>query len=146
LQASLDQAAVAGRLAVNLRGTRPAYKFTGTVKGMPFQSGKVDAKGTLETSGVGLQVLANLTSGGTFTGTNVDVGALNPCRTISGQYALTWSQALPRLRLTALNLRTADETFTGSGATQDDGRLVVLVTNGTKEMRMSGPLAKVRIE
>jgi hypothetical protein len=146
LQASLDQAAVAGRLAVNLRGTRPAYKFTGTVKGMPFQSGKVDAKGTLETSGVGLQVLSNLTSGGTFTGTNVDVGALSLCRTISGQYALTWSQTLPRLRLTALNLRTADETFTGSGATQDDGRLVVLVTNGTKEMRMSGPLAKVRIE
>jgi hypothetical protein len=106
----------------------------------------VDAQGTLETSGIGMQLLANLTSEGTFAGSNMDFGPLTLCRTVSGNYALTWPQAAPRLRLTGLNLRTADELFTGSGGTQDDGRLVVLLTNGTREMRMSGPLAKVRVE
>ncbi len=146
IQASLDKSAVSGRLTVNLRGTRPAYKLTGSLKGIPWQSGKVDAEGTLETSGTGLQLLTNLTSDGTFTGSNVDFGALMPCRTVSGSYSLTWPQATPRLRLTALNLRTADETYIGSGATQDDGRIVILLTNGNKEMRMSGPLAKLKVE
>lgn len=146
IQATLDKAGITGRLAVNLRGTRPAYKLTGGLNGFAFQSGKVDAKGTLETSGIGPQLLANLTSDGAFTASNVDIGMLALCRTVSGSYGLTWSQSQPRLKLTSLNLRTADETYTGSGATQDDGRLLVLLTNGSKEMRMSGPLAKVKVE
>jgi hypothetical protein len=146
LQAALDKAPLSGRLIANLRGTRPAYRLTGTLKGMPWQSGKVDAEGALETSGIGVQLLSNLKSEGAFTAANVDFGAVMLCRTVSGNYALTWPQATPRLRLTGLNLRTADETFTGSGGTQDDGRLLVLLTNGTKEMRMIGPLAKVKVE
>jgi hypothetical protein len=146
IQASLDKAALSGRLAVNLRGTRPVYRLTGSLKGLPWQSGKVDTQGTLETSGTGLQLLAGLTADGTFMGSNVDFGALTPCRTVSGNYSLTSPQGAPRLRLTGLNLRTADETYTGSGATQEDGRIVILLTNGAKELRMSGPLAKIKVE
>jgi hypothetical protein len=146
LQANLDHAAVTGKLAIDLRGTRPAYKLTGSLKGLPWQSGKVDAEGTMETSGTGLQLLANLKSEGAFTGANVDLGALTLCRAVSGNYALTWPQATPQWRLTGLNMRTADEVYTGSGGTQDDGRVVILLTNGSKEMRMSGPLAKLKVE
>ena len=46
------------------------------------------------------------------------------------------------LRLTDLNLRISDDTYTGRGATQEDGRLIVVLTDGTREMRVSGPLAK----
>ena len=52
----------------------------------------------------------------------------------------------PRLRLTSLAVRTDDDNYTGRGATQDNGRLVVLLTSGAGELRMSGPLAKVRVE
>jgi hypothetical protein len=45
-----------------------------------------------------------------------------------------------------MNLRTEDETYTGRGATQDDGRLVILLTNCSWEMRMSGTLAKLKVE
>jgi hypothetical protein len=146
MQATLDKSAVSARLAINLRGRRPAYKLTGSLKGITWQSGKVDAQGTLQTSGTGLELLTNLVSDGKFTGSNVDFGALTLCRTVSGSFSLTWPQATPQLRLTSLNLRTADEIYTGSGSTQDDGRLVILLTNGSKEMRMSGPLAKVKVE
>ena len=146
IQASMGDAAVAGRLAVNLRGTRPAYILTGSLKGIPWQSGKVNAQGTLTTSGTGLQLLTNLISEGTFTGSNLDIGSLTPCRTVTGTYNLTWPQDVPRLRLTGLSLRTADEIYTGSGGTQDDGRIVILLTNGSKELRMSGPLAKLKVE
>jgi hypothetical protein len=71
----------------------------------------------------------------------LDFGTLSPWRTVSGTYSLT-----PRLRLSDVNLRTDDESYTGRGSTQDDGRLQILLTNGTKEVRMIGPLAKLRLE
>jgi hypothetical protein len=146
IQAKLDRAAITGKLAVNLRTARPSYMLTAKVKGLDWQGGKLDADGTLETSGRGRQLLANLTSEGTFTGAALDFGTLEAWRSISGSYNLAWSQTAPRLRLTGLNLRTEDETYTGRGATQDDGRLVILLTSGSKEMRMRGTLAKLKVE
>jgi hypothetical protein len=143
LQAKLDHAAITGKLGVNLHGNRPSYKLTGSVKGLIWQSGKLDAEGFLETFGTGSQVLANLTSEATFTALGLDLGAVSPWRSVSGSASLAWS---PRLRLTALNLKMEDETYTGSGATLDDGRLVILLNSGTKEMRMSGTLAKLKLE
>ncbi|MGA2268498.1 MAG: hypothetical protein ABSH44_08530 [Bryobacteraceae bacterium] len=146
IQAKLDGAAITGKLAVNLRAARPSYKLTAKVKSLEWQSGKLDADGTLETSGTGSQLLANLTADGSFTGAALDFGTLAPWRSISGSYNLAWLQAVPRLRLSDLTLRTEDGTFTGRGATQDDGRLVIVLTNGAKEMRVSGTLAKLKVE
>ena len=112
---------------INLRGKRPTYKLTGKVKGLNWQSGKMDAEGTLETAGTGDQLLANLTTEGTFTGSALDFGTIPPWRSVSGSCNLAWS---PRLRLTGLNLRMEDETYTGRGVTQDDGRLVIQLTSG----------------
>jgi hypothetical protein len=146
IQAKLDRAAITGKLAVNLHGSRPAYKFTGKLKDMPWQSGKIDAEGTLESSGTGLQLLANLASGGTFAATALDFGAASMWRAFSGKFNLRWSASAPRLRLTALNLRTSDDTYTGSGSTLEDGRVMVVLTDGTREMRMTGSLAKLKVE
>jgi hypothetical protein len=146
MQAKLDRAAITGKLAVNLRAARPSYKLTAKVKGWDWQAGKLDADGTLETSGTGSQLLANLKSEGTFSGVALDFGTPEAWRSISGSFNLAWSQTAPRLRLTGLNLRTGDETYTGRGATQDDGRLAILLSSGTKELRMSGTLAKLKVE
>jgi hypothetical protein len=146
LQTKIEGAAIAGKLDINLRGSRPNYKLTGKVKGIPWQAGKLDLDTSLDTFGTGVQLLTNLSAEGTFNGTNFDLGGLAPLRTAGGTYNLTWWQSGPRLRLTALNLRTDEDTYTGRGATQEDGRLVVLLTSGAKEMRMTGTLAKLKIE
>jgi hypothetical protein len=143
LQTKLDQAAITGRLAINLHGERPSYRMIGSVKGLPWQSGKLDAEGTLETFGTGRQILANLTSAGTFTAASLDFGSSPLCHTMSGSASLAWS---PRLRLTGLNLRVEDDTYTGSGSTADDGRLVISLSNGSKDLKMIGSLAKLKIE
>ena len=144
LQAKLDRAAITGRVIVGLRGAAPSYRVTAKVKGLNWQSGKWDAEGTLETSGTGAQVLANLKSEATFSGSALDFGATPPWRTVSGSCSVAWS---PRLRVTDLSLKTAeDETFTGRGAAQEDGRLVILLSNGAKEMRMTGTVAKLKFE
>jgi hypothetical protein len=144
-QAKLDRTAITGTLAVNLRGTRPTYKLEGKVKGLNWQSGKLDGEGTVETSGTGLQLAANLAADGTFTGAGLDFGGLAG-RTVSGNFSLAWTQTGPRVRLTGLNLRSDDDSYTGHGATEADGRLVVVLTNGVKEVRVSGPLDKLKLE
>jgi hypothetical protein len=131
---------------VNLRGSRPNYKLTSKITGMNWQSGKVDVESDLETFGTGMQLLTNATAEGTFSGAGIELGSPPALRSMAGVYNFSWWQSGPRLRLTALNLRTEDETYTGRGATQDDGRLVILLTNGAKEMRMSGTLAKLKVE
>jgi hypothetical protein len=146
IQAKLERAAITGKLAVNLRTAQPSYKLTAKVKGLDWQAGKLDADGTVETSGTGSQLLVNLKSEGNFTGAGLDFGTPEACRGISGSYNLVWLQTVPRLRLTGLNLRTEDDTYTGRGATQDDGRLVIVLTSGSKELRMSGTLAKLKVE
>ena len=146
IQAKLDHAAISGKLDVNLRGSRPNYRLTAKVKGLPWQSGTVDAETTLVTFGTGGQLLTDASAEGTFNGLAVDLGTLPPLRSIAGNYSFSWWQAGPRLRLTGLTLRTEDETYTGRGATQDDGRLVILLSNGAREMRMSGTLAKLKVE
>jgi hypothetical protein len=100
----------------------------------------MDAEGTVETSGVGAQLLANLKSEGTFNGMGLDFG------TLSGGYAVTWTPTAARLRLSDLSLRTEDGIFVGRGATQDDGRLLIVLSNGTREMRMTGTLAALKLD
>jgi hypothetical protein len=145
LQATLDRAAIAGSLSVNLRGARPVYKLTAGVKGFDWQSGKLDGHGTLETSGSGLQLLTNLTSQGVFTAGGLDFGSLTG-RSLSGNYSIAWAATAPRLRLTGLTLRTEDDSYIGRGATQDDGRLLLVLTSGAKELRVIGPFDKLRVE
>jgi len=146
IQATMDRATLAGKLEVNLRGSRPNYRLVSKIKGLAWQGGKVDAETTMETFGTGTQLLTNATAAGTFTGSSVEFGTLPPLRGISGTYSFSWWQAGPRLQLTGLTLRTDEETYTGSGATRDDGRLLIQLTNGAREMRMSGTLAKLKVE
>ncbi len=146
LQAGLDRASIAGKLAINLRGGRPSYAMNAKLKGLPWQSGTVDIEGVFDTNGSGAQLLSNLTSQGSFTVTGADLGFVPSARTLAGKYGLEWWQSAPRVRLTAVNLRTRDETFTGKGSTEEDGRIVVLLSSGSKEVRVSGTLTNLRLE
>ncbi len=141
--AKINGASVTGTLLANLAGPRPAYRFAARVKGLGWQSGKLDADGTLQTAGTGAQLLANLKADGSFAGTALDFGQ-GPWRHSSGTFSLAWSPSGPSI--TNLSLRAEDETYTGHGSVQDDGRLLVILSSGAREMRIVGPLAKLKVE
>src|ERR1017187_5309298 len=90
-------AVITGKLDVNLRGSRPNYRLTAKVKGMKWQSGKVDADSTLETFGTGMQLLTNATGEGIFSGPAIDLETPPPLRSVAGVYSFSWWQAGPRL-------------------------------------------------
>jgi hypothetical protein len=107
--ASLDHAAIEGTLVGTLGARLPSYELSAKVQGLRWQGSRVGVEGTLRTSGIGPQVLANI-------------------------------------HLVDLSLRTDDGIYVGRGAMQDDGRLIVVLTNGAREMRMSGSLASLKLD
>jgi len=90
--------------------------------------------------------LQNLTSEGALSGAALDLGTPLAWRCISASYRLALPEAAPKLRLTAVNLRSGDDSYTGQGSLQENGRLVLLVSNGAKEMRISGPPGKLKVD
>jgi hypothetical protein len=146
LQATLDGAPLTGKLAVNLRGSRPAYKLVARVKGWDWQSGRLDALVTADSAGIGPQLLTNLQAEGTISGAALDFGTALPWRCVSANFNLAWTGAAPRLRFSAISLRTGDDVYTGQGGTQDGGRLLLTLTSGPRELRLSGTPWALRAE
>jgi hypothetical protein len=146
LRASLDGGRVSGALSVNLRGNRPAYRLQAQAKGVAWKSGKVDAETVLESSGTGVELLARLHSSGTFVARGLEMEALPDLDSVSGAYDLVWAQTAPVMHFTDLQLVSGEETYTGQGATQPDGRLLFQLISGSKEMHMSGTLAELRLD
>ena len=137
---------VTGVLSVGLRGNRPTYRLDARATGVEWKAGKVDAETVLEASGTGPELLARLHSTGAFIARGLEMDALPDLESVSGAYDLVWAQTAPILRFTDLQLVSGDETYTGQGATQPDGRLVFQLTSGSKEMHMSGTLAELRLD
>jgi hypothetical protein len=146
IRASLDKGRVTGALLVGLRGSRPTYRLQAHASGVEWKSGKIDADSVLESSGTGLEFLARLHSSGAFVARGLEMEALPDLESVSGAYDLVWVQLAPVLRFTDLQLVSGDDTYTGQGATQPDGRLLFQLTSGTKEMHMSGTLAQLRVD
>ena len=137
LEARLGNGVGYGRLIVNLLGRNPAYRMDYKLDSMDFEGGKIDAEGVLETSGTGRELLTRIRSEGSFAARGLEIS-----KTASGCYRLEW----PRVRLTELQLMVGSELFIGRGATQDDGRLLLQLSSGAKQMRIAGPLAQLVIE
>jgi hypothetical protein len=51
------------------------------------------------------------------------------------------ARVLSNLRLFDLSLRTEDDIYVGRGAVQEDGQLLIVLTDGNKEMRLTSSLA-----
>ena len=146
IQARMMGGTATGSMVVNLRRTTPGYLLTGRLKGANWKSGKLDVEGVVETAGVGPELLAAFRSQGLFRGAGLEFAPL-PAYGISGTYLFAWSHPEPQLRLPELQLTTAEgEVYSGRGATEDDGRLVVLLTSGAREMRVSGTLAQLHVD
>ncbi len=145
VSARLHDGTISGVLTVNLRGAKPAYLLAGRIRTLSCRSGKLDAEGVLETSGVGEELFANLRSAGTFSGRALELGSV-PLKSVAGVYRLSWAQPEPRLHFSNLELAAGEEIFTGGGATQDNGELLIQLSGGGREVRMSGTLAKLHMD
>jgi hypothetical protein len=137
VEGKFENGAVYGRISADLTGRTPAYRLSYYLDSIDFKGGKIDADGKIEASGTGAGLLSNIHSTGSFSGRGLDI-----CKTASGCYRLEW----PHLRLTELQMQVGPDLFIGRGAMQDDGRLLLELSSGAKQIRVSGALAQLAIE
>jgi hypothetical protein len=146
ISAGLNNGAVTGTLSVDLRAAEPVYHLASNLKGVEWNGGTFEAETSLDTSGTGAALLSNLRSEGSFTGQSFDEEPLDQFTSISGCYAFEWAKPVPRLRFTELQMASDGELFLGRGAMQDDGRLLIQVSNGTRQLSVTGTLAQLRLD
>ena len=142
----VENGTVTGRLTVDLRGNAPAYRLASRFESIEWAGGKFNGEAVLDTNGVAQDLLANLRSEGSFTGEEFADGPLDQFQTVSGCYVFEWANPVPHLRFTELVMSTGTELYLGRGAIEDDGRLLIQVSNGSRQLSVTGTLAQLRLD
>jgi hypothetical protein len=141
-----EDAHAVGKMSVSLARSEPAYQLSGTLENFVYRGGQLDVDGQFETRGTGSDLLLNLRSKGTFEGRGIVLGPDAEMRAVAGAYRLTTESGIPRLLLSNLQVSQGADMLVGQGASQPDGHLVLELTSGRKQVRLTGMLLPVRPE
>ena len=140
IHALIDPAEVNGDLAIDLSGRTPHFRFDGKVQEVAYKNGQLDFEGDLEADGLGAQVLSSAHAEGCLKGRSIAFTPDAEFRSVSGCFEMAPG---PRWRITGLEVVQGGETYSGTGSTQADGRLVLDLTNRGKQVRYTSTLASL---
>jgi hypothetical protein len=139
-----DDMRAEGSIGVNLANPLPRYHLTGQVEDMDYRNGKLDVDGELDASGIGDALLLSARADGNFDGRDLNLGPDTEISEMTGAYHLaSVSGLLPRLQLSNVELTQGSDTLIGQGASQPDGHIVLELTSGRKQVRLTGMLLPV---
>jgi hypothetical protein len=142
LESQFGDAAFTGAATVHLAGRQPAYEIEGKLSGVPWRSGTISAEGKLSTSGTGTALFANMRATGSFEGREIDLSALDAYDLLTGSFEWAWDARNPKLRLTQLVMKTGADTYLGSAEMEDNGQLVLKISDGTKHIQAAGAILR----
>jgi AsmA family len=146
LEWHLEGTHAAGKMTVNLTHAEPAYQLTGSMENFDYRSGQLDVDGEFTTSGIGADLLLNLRSVGTFEGRGIVLAPDAEMRAVSGSYRVATANGIPRLLLSNVQVSQGADTLVGQGSSQPDGHLVLELTSGRRQVRLTGMLLPVHPE
>ena len=135
-----------GKLSLNLDKPSPAYNWTGTIENLEYRNGRLAVDGEIETSGIAQNLLLNIRSQGTFEGQGIELGPDTQVSAITGGYTLAPVSGIPRLVLSNIQVEQGADTFSGQGSSQPDGHIVLELTSGRKQLRLTGMLLPIHPE
>lgn len=138
IRAHRGDAVAEGNLAVRLEANSPHYRLVGRVSDADYKNGTLTFEGTSETQGTGVQLLANARAEGSFEGEDIAFSPEAEFRAISGLFELT---APAKLHLKNVAASQGLEEYTGQGAMQSDGRLLLEMTTGKRQVKLAGSLS-----
>jgi hypothetical protein len=125
LSARLDQASLAGDLQVDLAGRAPHYRFEGKLNDLAYLGGKLDFEGSVDAEGAGAEILASAHAEGRVRGRTITFSPDVEFRTGVACFEVSEQAPGERWKLSSVEVTQGAETYTGSGSTQSDGRLVL---------------------
>ncbi len=127
---------IAGRVSIDLSGREPVYEISGRMKNQSWKGGHITINTAATAYGTGIKLLSTMEAAGAFTASAVE----DNLDQATGKYDLVWRGKSPRLSLSAIQLQSASDTYTGKGHLLQDGTLLLQLDSATKQARISGPL------
>ncbi|MBV9675233.1 MAG: hypothetical protein JO185_02790 [Acidobacteriaceae bacterium] len=125
----------------SLSSYSPRYAFTASTENYRWRGGLLSATGTFDTEGAGEDVLRNLHATGTFSGNNLDVSPDEAFSTLAGDFAFSFADGWPNLRLSKVQALDEDEnTWLGEAASQSDGKLILDLQHAGQQRRIVSTL------
>jgi len=138
LETHADPASASGELTIDLSRPTPRYRFDGKIHDVAYKGGRLDLDGTFESEGSAAELILAAQAEGNLKGRSIAFTPDAEFRTVSACFEM--SPGL-KLKISCLEVSLAGETFSGSGATQADGRLVLELAGRGKQVRYSSPMA-----
>jgi AsmA-like protein len=146
IECGLNEMRATGKLAIDLSRGLPSYRLSGKLENFDYRGGALDLDGELETSGIAETLLLNIRSDGTFEGRGIALAPDAQITDISGTYRVAPLSGIPRLLLSNLQVVQGADTLVGQGASQPDGRIVLELTAGRRQVRLTGMLLPIHTE
>jgi hypothetical protein len=140
LSGRLGSAAFAGSATIQLAERQPVYSLQGKLTDLPWHSGAMNADVALATSGTGLALFDNLRASGTFQGRSIDFTPLDSYDSVAGTFEWAGDARRPKLHLTQLVLKSGAETYQGTGDLDDNGHVVLKLSDGARQVQSSGTI------
>ena len=137
VSAHVNDAPLTGELTVDLTGRAPHYRFEGKLENVVYKDGKLDFEGSVDADGVGADILAGAHAEGRLHGRSIAFSPEAGFRTASACFEVTGD----RWKLSSVEVTQGSDIYTGSGATQTDGRLVLDLSSRGRQVRYSTLLA-----
>ena len=137
---TLEDAAIAGEVVVDLTGPAPAYTATGTLGQLEYRGGQLGLKGKLTSQGAGDQVVSNARAEGTFEAKEIRFSPESLLDHATGTFELVFPGGVPKTKLTNVEVSQGSETYQGQGGTQTDGRVMLELSSGPKQLKVIGTL------
>ena len=133
IQGKAADASLSGDLLVDLSGRAPVYRFDGKLEDVAYKGGKLDFAGKVIATGTGASLLASVNAEGTLRGRAVAFSPEAEFRRVAGQFSVSMTPAGPKWKLSALELTQGSDSYSGDGATQADGKLVLDLISGGRQ-------------
>jgi hypothetical protein len=142
LETKFGDAAFEGAATIDLAGRQPGYEVEGKLSGLAWRNGTISADGTLSTSGTGAALLSNMRVEGSFDGRDIELAAPEVYDAVAGTFEWAWDARNPKLRIPQLTMKTGADTYLGNAEMEDNGQLVVKVSDGTRHILAAGAILK----
>jgi hypothetical protein len=141
MSAHIEQAALAGDLTIDLSGRAPHYRFEGKLGEVAYKEGTLDFEGSLDADGAGADILASARAEGRVHGRAIAFSPDAEFRTAAACFEVSEQTGGERWKLSSVEVTQGADTYTGSGATLSDGRLVLDLLSRGRQVRYSTLLA-----
>ncbi len=139
--AHVEQASLTGDLTVDLSSRLPHYRFAGKLGEVAYKEGRLNFEGSVDADGAGADILASAHAEGRMHGRSIVFSPEAEFRTAAACFEVSEQTGGERWKLSSVEVTQGADTYTGSGATQSDGRLVLDLLSRGRQVRYSTLLA-----